>query len=165
VRSSDTRDALPDALGKRFIVFYKLGRAALQGLAAVVLLAGARHGLGASLARLAHRVADHAVHATVAALARRILTALPHLQLLAVALAGDATLAGVEGWALARGHQWGEWLVVVTTGSLLPWEAWELAHRHRFSRLLLLLVNVAMVVYLARRITKRRRPPEEGTSH
>jgi len=145
------------AWGEQAIIVYKLGRACVQGLAAVLLLLGARDGLAAALARVAQRIADHAVHASVAALAHRILAALPHLQLLGAALAADAGLAALEGWALARGHRWGEWLVVVTTGSLLPWEAWELIRRPSLVRLLLLLVNLAVVLYLALRIVRRRR--------
>jgi len=147
------------AWGEQAIIVYKLGRACVQGLAAVLLLLGARDGLAAALARVAQRIADHAVHASVAALAHRILAALPHLQLLGAALAADAGLAALEGWALARGHRWGEWLVVVTTGSLLPWEAWELIRRPSLVRLLLLLVNLAVVLYLAQRITRRSRRP------
>jgi len=145
------------AWGEQAIIVYKLGRACVQGLAAVLLLLGARDGLAAALARVAQRIADHAVHASVAALAHRILAALPHLQLLGAALAADAGLAALEGWALARGHRWGEWLVVVTTGSLLPWEAWELIRRPSLVRLLLLVVNLAVVLYLALRIVRRRR--------
>jgi len=149
------------AWGEKAIIVYKLGRACVQGLAAALLLLGARDGLGAALARVAQRIADHAVHASVAALAHRILAALPHLQLLGAALAADAGLAALEGWALARGHRWGEWLVVVTTGSLLPWEAWELIRRPSLVRLLLLVVNLAVVLYLALRIVRRSRPPRD----
>ena len=147
------------AWGEQVIIVYKLGRACVQGLTAVLLLLGARGGLGPALVRAAQRLADHAVHASVAALAHRLLTALPHLQLLGAALAADAALAALEGWALARGHRWGEWLVVVSTGSLLPWEAWELLRRLSLVRLVLLLVNLAVVLYLARRILRRHRSP------
>jgi len=152
------------AWGEQAIIVYKLARACVQGLAAVLLLLGARDGLGAALSRIAQRLADHAVHATVAALAHRVLTALPHLQLLGAALAVDAGLAALEGWALARGRRWGEWLVVVTTGSLLPWESWELIRRPSAVRLLLLLVNLAVVLYLVVRILRRHRPRPRNSS-
>jgi uncharacterized membrane protein (DUF2068 family) len=150
------------AWGEQAIIIYKLTRACVQGLAALLLLlTGARSGLGVILALAAHRMADHAVHATVAAVAHRIVMALPHLQLLGAVLAVDAGLAALEGWSLARGHRWGEWLVVVTTGSLLPWEVWELLRRHSLVRLLLLVVNIAVVLYLARRIVRRHRMPHD----
>src|SRR5690606_20006859 len=39
-----------------------------------------------------------------------------------IALGADGILPGVEAWALARGARWGAWLVVLATGSLLPFD-------------------------------------------
>jgi uncharacterized membrane protein (DUF2068 family) len=79
------------------------------------------------------------------------------LKTIVVALLADGSLTLVEGWALFHGHWWGPWLVVVATGALLPLEVVSLVRHPRIVRLLLLLVNVAIVVYLARTALRERR--------
>ena len=60
-----------------------------------------------------------------------------------VALVADGALTLVEAWALIRGHWWGPWLVVVATGSLLPFEVVALVRHPHLSRVVLLALNVA----------------------
>ncbi len=48
----------------------------------------------------------------------------------------------------------GPWLVVVTTSALLPFEVYEIAHRVSFVRVFALVMNVAIVVYLARGVRR-----------
>ena len=79
-----------------------------------------------------------------------------NVALTAGALVLDGALTLCEGWILYRGLTWGPWLVVMTTGSLLPFEVVELARRPRAGRLVVLVVNLAIVSYLARRATVRR---------
>jgi uncharacterized membrane protein (DUF2068 family) len=71
----------------------------------------------------------------------------------------------LEGWALLHGRWWGPWLVVVATGSLLPFEiAAFLRHPHAV-RAALFGVNVAVVWYLARQAIRERSetpPPARG---
>ena len=73
------------------------------------------------------------------------------------ALVLDGALTLCEGWVLYRGLTWGPWLVVITTGSLLPFEVVELARRPRAGRFVILVVNLAIVWYLAARAARRRR--------
>src|SRR5215469_10050008 len=61
---------------------------------------------------------------------------------------------GIGLWSLKR---WGEWLTVVITGSLLPFEVYELWRRFTFSKTVVLAINVAVVWYLAMRL-KRDKP-------
>jgi uncharacterized membrane protein (DUF2068 family) len=58
---------------------------------------------------------------------------------------------GIGLWSLQR---WGEWLTVVITGSLLPFEIYELWHRPTLPRTAILAINVAVLWYLVRRIRK-----------
>lgn len=58
---------------------------------------------------------------------------------------------GIGLWSLQR---WGEWLTVVITGSLLPFELYELWHRLTVPRTAVLVVNVAVLWYLVNRIRK-----------
>jgi Predicted membrane protein len=65
-------------------------------------------------------------------------------------------LFGVEGTGLWLQRRWAEYLTVVTTGALVPFELYELAHRLTVLRSLALAVNLAAVVYL---IFRLRHPP------
>ena len=61
-------------------------------------------------------------------------------------------LEGIGLWSLKR---WGEWLTVVITGSLLPIEVYESFHHTTVLRVVVLLMNAAIVVYLVRRIRSK----------
>jgi len=152
-------------VGLRVITVYKFVKAALQVIAAVLLFYGAAHGLGARLADFADNLREHAVHAwsnLFAAAILRFVHARHSLVWTADALLFDAAIGCLEGWALSRGYTWGEWLVVGTTSFLIPFEIRALLHNLRVGRVLLLLLNVAIVVYLIRNIRARRagRPAE-----
>jgi hypothetical protein len=64
-------------------------------------------------------------------------------------LDGTSTLA--EGLLLLTGKAWGEWIVVAGLSLLLPIEFVAVVRRPRLVRALVLVVNAAVVVYLARR--------------
>src|SRR5437660_12001256 len=66
-----------------------------------------------------------------------------------------------EGTGLALGQRWAEYLTIVTTASLLPLEVYELAKRASIGKVLALVINIAVVVYLVlqlRRFPKRSAP-------
>jgi uncharacterized membrane protein (DUF2068 family) len=71
-----------------------------------------------------------------------------------MAMIFDAILTGVEGWALYRGFAWGQWLVIGTTSSLLPWEVVTLIRHPSIGRIAILVVNVLIVAYLVRSRTR-----------
>lgn len=60
---------------------------------------------------------------------------------------------GVGLWSLQR---WGEWITVLITGSLLPFEIYELWHRLTLPRAAVLLLNAAIVCYLVISLRKGR---------
>lgn len=65
----------------------------------------------------------------------------------------------VEGMGLAMQKRWAEYFTIITTGSLLPIEIYELVRRVSFGRCLALVVNLAVVAYLVfelRRFPKNR---------
>ena len=149
----------PSPPGLRLITIYKFTKAALQVAAAVLLFYGAAHGLNARLAEFAERLREHAVHAwsnVFAAALLRFTHSKHSLTFTAYALLADAALSSVEGWALSRGYTWGEWLVVVTTAGLIPFEIGALIKHLRVGRVLLLVLNVAIVAYLIMNIRQRR---------
>ena len=67
-----------------------------------------------------------------------------------------AALLLTEGVGLWLRQPWAEYFTVLVTGSFVPLEAYELTRRFTAVRLVVLLVNVAIVVYLIARIRRRR---------
>ncbi|HZY33742.1 MAG TPA: DUF2127 domain-containing protein [Rhodanobacter sp.] len=67
----------------------------------------------------------------------------------AVAL-GYAVLFGIEGVGLWLGKYWAEWFTVIATGSLVPLELYETLHGFGWLKLVALIGNAAIVVYLVR---------------
>jgi uncharacterized membrane protein (DUF2068 family) len=58
---------------------------------------------------------------------------------------------GIGLWLLKR---WAEWFTVVITASLVPLEVWEIHHHPTIVKILVLMINVAVVGYLLYRIRK-----------
>ena len=63
----------------------------------------------------------------------------------------------VEGTGLWLQKRWGEWVTVVLTGMLVPVEVYEIVHRPTAIKVLVLLVNVGIVLYLIYRIRTEAR--------
>jgi uncharacterized membrane protein (DUF2068 family) len=144
--------------GVVLIIAYKFVKAGLWLVLAVVILAMTQIGLGDRLLGLAAHLRLHA-HPWSLHLADLVVKASSRrsLHTITVALLADGTLTLVEGWALLHGHWWGPWLVVVATSALLPLEILALVHHPHVVRALVLLVNLAIVAYLARTALRERR--------
>ena len=67
--------------------------------------------------------------------------------------AGLFLTEGIGLWLLKR---WAEWFTVVITSSLLPVEIYEVFHRLTPVKILVLIINVAVVAYLMHRIRGER---------
>lgn len=63
-------------------------------------------------------------------------------------------LEGVEGYGLWRGRRWAEYLTVLATSLLLIPEVWELVKGATPLKVGALLVNLAIVAYLIRRLRR-----------
>jgi uncharacterized membrane protein (DUF2068 family) len=72
---------------------------------------------------------------------------------MAVALTafGYAILMGAEGVGLYLRRSWARWFTIGATSSLIPIEVYEIVREPRALRVLILVLNVAVVVYLWRR--------------
>lgn len=76
------------------------------------------------------------------------------LGLVSFVYAGLFLTEGIGLWLLKR---WAEWFTVIITSSLLPFEIYEI-HRHPTAiKIVVLVINVAIVVYLLYRIAKEPR--------
>jgi uncharacterized membrane protein (DUF2068 family) len=74
-----------------------------------------------------------------------------HTTLLAIGAIVYALLEGTEGVGLAMRRRWAEYLTVIATGILIPYEAYEVIHKITLFKVGALLLNVAVVGYLAYR--------------
>jgi uncharacterized membrane protein (DUF2068 family) len=154
-----------DGAGVRLIVAYKATKAAVQLGAAAVIVVAVATGLAEHVEAAALAVGGHTVHPLIDRAVRWLgRAATPgHLYLLAAALTADGLVTAVEGWVLHRRYAWAPWVVVGTTGAMLPFELLEIARRPRAGLVVIFLLNVAIVIYLAqeasRRIHGRSRPP------
>ncbi len=144
--------------GLVLIIAYKLIKGGLWLVFAATILVMMQMGLGDRLLGLAAHLRQHA-HAWSLRLADLAVRASSRRALwtIEVALIADGTLTLIEAWALIHGQWWGPWLVVVATGSLLPFEVVALVHHLHAIRAMVLLVNVAIVVYLARKALREGR--------
>ena len=66
-----------------------------------------------------------------------------------------ALLHLVEGTGLVTRRRWAEYLTVVATGSLLPFEVYEIARKFSVIRAGILAVNLAIVAYVIARLRQR----------
>jgi len=74
-----------------------------------------------------------------------------HTTLLAIGAIVYALLEGTEGVGLAMRRRWAEYLTVIATGLLIPYEAYEDIHKVTLFKVGALLLNIAVVGYLAYR--------------
>jgi uncharacterized membrane protein (DUF2068 family) len=70
------------------------------------------------------------------------------LRLVGAVFAAYAIVEGLEAWGLWYQKRWAEYLTFLVTTSLLPLEVYELAHRLSPFKVVALLINLAVVVYL-----------------
>jgi uncharacterized membrane protein (DUF2068 family) len=70
---------------------------------------------------------------------------------LALTAFGYAALMGAEGVGLYLRKRWARWFTIVATSSLIPIEVYEIVRKIHLVRIIILVVNAAVVVYLYRR--------------
>ena len=139
--------------GVRAVILYKTVKGVIELSAAVILglllLLHETEGLHDIAAGIRH----HVTGGWSVRLADYLMAGTSHhsIVITVIALTLDGALTSVEGWALARNHWWGPWLVVVASGALLPFELFELVRKPRVGHLVILVMNAAIVVYLARK--------------
>jgi uncharacterized membrane protein (DUF2068 family) len=144
--------------GLVLIIAYKLVKAGLWFVFAAALVVAMRMGFGHRMLGFADELRHHS-GAWSLKLAELVVSASSKrgLWTITVALVADGLLSLIEGWALLRGHWWGPWLVVVATGSVLPFEVVSFVRHPHAVRAAILLASVAIVVYLARKAMREHR--------
>lgn len=152
-----------DPAGLRAITLYKAVKGSVELVLAagcLVILFGA--GLDSAL-DLAQSLREHLVSGWSTRLADWTLSAATprHVKITGLALACDGAMTLGEWWCLRERHPWGEWLVVASSGSLLPFEVFELIRGVRLGRVVVFVLNLAIVAYLAARRLKKTAIPAD----
>lgn len=75
-----------------------------------------------------------------------------------------AILYAIEGVGLVLQRRWGEYFTVIITGSLIPFEAYEVIRKLTALRFFLLALNVAIVVYLIVQLKRGHRGESESNA-
>jgi uncharacterized membrane protein (DUF2068 family) len=94
--------------------------------------------------------------ATDAPRSRRVLHA-SELRVAAIVAIGYGVLELVEGTGLWLDQLWAEYLTVIATSLLLPFELYELVHRPSIWKAAGIVVNLGIVAYLAYLLRRRVR--------
>jgi uncharacterized membrane protein (DUF2068 family) len=139
-----------DEAALRTVIAYKWVKGVAQLLLAIALVITVALGLDDDLARWAHEFRNHSTRAYAVVLGRLLESATTPrgLHITLAALFIDGTVTCLEGWALQSRRAWGPWVVVAVSGSLLPFEVYEMFHHFRWIRLVVFLVNAAVVAFL-----------------
>ncbi|MDQ6877876.1 MAG: DUF2127 domain-containing protein [Candidatus Dormibacteraeota bacterium] len=139
----------------KVIIIERIVKAIVLIALAIGLLVAGRSGL---LARWADYAQDQlnlqAGHSLIVQLLLKLILYVgnfSHTTLLAFGAIIYALLEGTEGVGLAMRRRWAEYLTVIATGILIPYEAYEVIHRLTLFKIGALLLNVAVVGYLAYR--------------
>jgi uncharacterized membrane protein (DUF2068 family) len=122
---------------------------------AIGLLTAGRSGLLTEWAEYAHEQLNlNAGNNVLLQLLLRLLAYIgnfPHLTALAIVAMAYALLEGTEGVGLAMRRRWAEYLTVIATGFLIPYEAYEVIRHITLFKVGALVLNFAVVGYLAYR--------------
>jgi len=126
------------------------------GIGAVRLLQG---GIGEQVEHWTRRLNVDAWNPWFQAFPDKIESISPHkMSLLCTGAFVYAGLFLTEGTGLLRRKRWGEWITVFITGSFLPFEMYELiVKQFNVFKILLLIGNAAVVVYLIWRLRHERK--------
>jgi uncharacterized membrane protein (DUF2068 family) len=72
-----------------------------------------------------------------------------------------AALLLTEGVGLALGKRWAEYFTIIATSSFIPLEIYEIFHHANVTKIVVLLINVAVVWYLALELRRHREPERQ----
>lgn len=142
----------------RIIAFFKFIKAALLIATGIGALRLVNHNIYEDATELVARYHLNPGNHFVAHLLERTTSITPkHLHELGIIAFVYSALFLAEGIGLWSLKRWGEWITVVITGSLLPFEVYEVWHKFSLGKTAVLVFNVAVVVYLIVRL-KREKP-------
>src|ERR1700730_11933424 len=72
-----------------------------------------------------------------------------------------AAMLLTEGVGLAMGKRWAEYFTIIATSSFIPLEIYEIFHHPNVTKVVVLLINAAVVWYLVLELRRYREPERE----
>jgi uncharacterized membrane protein (DUF2068 family) len=87
------------------------------------------------------------------------------LRMLGTAAFAYAAVFTVEGVGLLMRRRWAEYLTIVVTASLLPFEIYECIHHFTATKVATLVVNLAVLVYLFWKVRHHQAQPSRRQHH
>jgi len=139
----------------KVIIVERIVKAIVLIVLAVSLMVAGRRGWLAEWAEFARDQLNlNAGHFIITRLALRLLVYVgnfSHITIVALAAIVYSLLEGTEGVGLALQRRWAEYLTVVATGLAIPYEAFEVVRHITLFKVGALLLNLAVVGYLAYR--------------
>ena len=137
------------------IGIFKLVKVALLVTLGVLGLVDGGEGYHRMIAAAAHWTGAFSGHHSVqSAIVRLFSLSEQTVHRFAIASLAYAAVFATEGTGLVLRKRWAEWFTICATGSFVPLEVYELAHRPSAAKAVALTINVAIVVYLVWQLRK-----------
>lgn len=131
------------------IAIFKLIKASLMILVGVGAIRYMHRDIADSLTRLLRHMRADPDNRFLHALIQKLTGVSPRkLEYLSIGTFIYAAIFLTEGVGLLLRKQWAEWLTIVSGALLIPFEIYEFIQRPRVIRFVVLVVNIAIVVYL-----------------
>jgi uncharacterized membrane protein (DUF2068 family) len=149
----------------RTIAAFRFAKAAVLLLAGAGILRLVHRDVGAAAERLVETLhmnpGNHFLLRAIARISNLTPIQLREIGLAAFFYAGLFIIEGIGLWKLKR---WGEWVTVIVTGSLLPFELSTLLRHPAIPKISVFVVNLGIVVYLIYLIRRNNAPAKRSGS-
>ncbi len=150
---ASTKPSVDKARGLKIIAAFKLAKALLLLIVAIGAIALLGKDIEEILTNLVFTLRadpdNRIIHSIIAKLSG--LTD-KKLELISAGTFLYSGLLSTEGVGLMLRKRWAEYLTVIATALFIPLEIYEIFHHKSIGKFIILIVNVAMVVYLIKRI-------------
>ncbi|WP_187148849.1 DUF2127 domain-containing protein [Candidatus Korobacter versatilis] len=136
--------------GLRTVAAVEIAKGALAIFFSVWLLSFREKDLGDMMANLLDRLhvdPAHTIAIRLVSMADRITP--EKLEIVALIGVLYALIRFVEGYGLWNARTWAEYFALISGAAYLPWEVWEFARRPNWFHAVLILINLAVVAYIA----------------
>jgi uncharacterized membrane protein (DUF2068 family) len=140
----------------RLIGAYKLVKSVVLMVAAVTAAKLMHRDAGDIILNFAHRFHVAPGNRQIRYLVEKSF-AVSHRQwaVLAGVFAAYSVMFFIEGVGLLLAERWAEWMTVITTSGLVPFEFYEICRRPTFAKVMGMVINIAVAIYLIVRLNRR----------
>jgi uncharacterized membrane protein (DUF2068 family) len=148
---STVRVAPKATLGLRSVALFELTKGVLFTIIALGAASLIHHDTGQAASDLVHALhLDPAWHWTRLFIEQASQLTDTRKRLVAMFATALALIRYAESYGLWRGWAWAKWFAVISAAIYLPWEIYRYYRDPKFAGAVIFLINLAIVVYLAR---------------